>query len=492
MNSTPSGSSAVIKASGWRGAWFRLVAIGVGLAPFVVCELTLRIGGWGRVSDAVDPFVGFAAVHPLFELSQDGQRHEIPDSRQSFFRPESFSVEKPPNGFRIFCLGGSTVQGRPFSTETSFTSWLELSLRAADPSRAWEVVNCGGISYASYRLTPILLELLEHEPDLFVIYTGHNEFLEDRTYRAVKRTPRWIVRTHGTLTRLRTYNVLRSWWVGSEKLTDRPVLPSDVDALLDYKGGLEDYVRDDGWRRDIREHFEFNLRQMIHLAGGADVPVILVNPVSDLENTPPFKFAHGDGIAAAEREAFLRLWDEARSLDATPQGRIEALRKAIAIDDRHAGVHFLLGRLYETRGDLKLAMSSYICAKDEDICPLRMLEPMHEAILCVAAETQAILIDARQLFQQWAGSVFPGEKWLVDHVHPTIAGHRRLAEHLVLHMEHLGLTNLATGWEGRRDVSYRVHLKGLEPDYYIRGRQRLDGLKRWSQGRASGVKSRGK
>ena len=31
---------------------------------------------------------------------------------------------------------------------------LELSLRAARPEREWDVINCGGVSYASYRLVP--------------------------------------------------------------------------------------------------------------------------------------------------------------------------------------------------------------------------------------------------------------------------------------------------------------------------------------------------
>ena len=44
------------------------------------------------------------------------------------------------------------------------------------------MINCGGVSYASYRLGPILDEVLGYEPDLIMLYTGHNEFLEARTY----------------------------------------------------------------------------------------------------------------------------------------------------------------------------------------------------------------------------------------------------------------------------------------------------------------------
>ena len=124
-----------------------------------------------------DPFVGFSATRPLFALSEDDSRYEIAKGKLTHFQPDSFAAHKPAGEFRIFCLGGSTVQGRPYSIETSFTSWLELSLQAADPSRTWRVVNCGGVSYATYRLVPMLEEVLNYEPDLVIFCEGHNEFL---------------------------------------------------------------------------------------------------------------------------------------------------------------------------------------------------------------------------------------------------------------------------------------------------------------------------
>ena len=111
------------------------------------------------------------------------------------------NANKSRDEFRIFCLGGSTVQGRPYANETSFTTWLELSLQAADPRRQWQVVNCGGVSYASYRLLPIMKETLQYEPDLYIIYTGQNEFLEERTYGEIVDAIRKKCDLHGDLYR---------------------------------------------------------------------------------------------------------------------------------------------------------------------------------------------------------------------------------------------------------------------------------------------------
>src|SRR5215471_11729212 len=152
--SAPAGKAGGLHRPLWKGLLFRVVAVGLGLLPLLACELTLRALGIGKPTNFNDPFVGFSDVHPLFVLNEETGRYEIPKSRQTHFQPESFAAKKKADEFRIFVLGGSTVQGRPWSIESSFTTWLELHLNAADPSRHYEVVNCGGVSYATYRLIP--------------------------------------------------------------------------------------------------------------------------------------------------------------------------------------------------------------------------------------------------------------------------------------------------------------------------------------------------
>src|SRR5688572_20160808 len=115
---------------------FRVLAVALSLSPLVCLELGLRIAGVGEVRETDVPAIGFEATYPLFELNESGKRLEIAESRQAYFYPDSFAAQKSANEFRIFCLGDSTVQGNPYSIETSFTTWLELSLNAADPSRS--------------------------------------------------------------------------------------------------------------------------------------------------------------------------------------------------------------------------------------------------------------------------------------------------------------------------------------------------------------------
>ena len=463
----------------------RFLAVGVGLLAMVLVEGGLRLGGWGRPAVGDDPYVEFTETRRLFVPDASGARFEIPVARRSFFRPASFAAVKPSNGFRVFCLGGSTVQGRPFANETSFTAWLELSLRCAEPAREFEVVNCGGVSYASYRLVPIVRELLEHAPDLFVLYTGHNEFLEDRTYRAVKQTPTWVVAWHRRLTALHGYNLLRRLFQDPvDRPTSRARLGAEVDALLDYRGGLADYHRDEERRAMIVEHFELNLERMVRLAAASDVPILLVNPVANLNGCPPFKIEHRRDLGADDRERFDRSWRVARDPGRTLTERTAASRRALDIDAQHAGAHFVLARCLEASADFRAAKAAYIRAKDEDVCPLRMLESMHAAVHRVAASTSATLVDVRALFERLSPNGLPGKDWLVDHVHPSIHGHQRIASCLFEVIERMGFIRRGDGFVARKEKRFREHLRALPPNYYIAGRQRLVGLQRWTEGRA--------
>jgi tetratricopeptide (TPR) repeat protein len=421
-------------------------------------------------------------------LDSSGTNFETAEERLKYFCPQSFAAEKGPQTFRIFCLGGSTVQGRPYSVETSFTTWLKLNLNAARPQTDFEVVNCGGISYASYRLVPIMRELLDYEPDLFIIYTGQNEFLEDRTYQRLKRIPRVLIRIHRTMLNLRSYSLANefiSTRLSRRRGISKTILPGEVQAKLDFEDGLESYHRDEIWREGTIEHFGRNLQTMVRMSRRAGVPVILVNPVSNLKDCPPFKSEFSSDLSTSEIERVAELSEEARKLGWNDvYGKIRLLEQAVEIDNRHAGLIYLIGKCYEQIGRLNEAKNWFVRAKEEDICPLRILEPMHQAILDVAEQYRVPLVDAEALLGERAEGGVLGSEWLLDHVHPSIHGHQLIADSLYETMENMKLVRKPQGWREARDELWQRNFSSLNKAYYAHGVEKLERLTKWSRRRA--------
>jgi hypothetical protein len=181
------------KLSAWKKSTFALLTTAL---VFALLEGLLALCGVRPVGVDSDPYVGFAANIPLFveRREVDGRSYlATAENKLPWFNPQRFAKRKPRGTYRIFCLGGSTTYGRPYRDTASFSGWLRELLPVVDSGHPWEVINAGGISYASYRVVRVMEELTRYEPDLFVVYSGHNEFLERRTYQDLFDTPGGLI-----------------------------------------------------------------------------------------------------------------------------------------------------------------------------------------------------------------------------------------------------------------------------------------------------------
>jgi hypothetical protein len=129
------------------------------------------------------------------------------------------------------------------------------------------------------------------------------------------------------------------------------------------------------------------------------------------------------------------------------------------------------------------ARQAYLRAKDLDVCPLRILEPMNESIHTVCQRTGTALIGVRQAFDLYSRHGIPGGYLLVDHVHPSIPGHQLIAELLVDELVAQRLAKPRTaGWQAQRDAAYKRHALSLDDWYYLEGERRLRNLRAWAEG----------
>ena len=412
---------------------------------FALLEGGLALFGVQSVLHKDDPFVGFSGNVPLYIPSSDANGRAVlvtSPAKYTYFNPQQFPREKGANTYRIFSLGGSTTYGHIYNDVTSFSGWLRELLPAADSSRQWEVINAGGISYASYRVAHLMEELVQYQPDLFIIYTGHNEFLEERTYGALRDVPEVVKTTVGVLAKTRTWAAMNSaltrvGLVPEAAQPQRAQLSAEVSAVLDKSAGLEYYRRDDALRDDIVTHFRVSLERMVEIARAAGAQVIFVTPAANLKDFSPFKSEHSAGLdtAGQQRSETLLTTAQRSMLAKAWPAALAALDEAITLDPRFAELHFQRGRVLFSLGRFDEAYSAFQRARDEDVCPLRALTPILSVVADVARAEKVALVDYATLLESQLldekGHRIPGDESFLDHVHPTIEGNRFVATALV-------------------------------------------------------------
>ncbi|MEM8670579.1 MAG: SGNH/GDSL hydrolase family protein [Planctomycetota bacterium] len=142
---------------------------------FGVAELGFRALEIAWPPRHVDFGLGFNDDSRVFVESspQSGYMETDVAKRVSFVR-QRYAREKPSGVFRIVALGGSSVN----YLEPEFKALERKLTTEFDTFDQVEIINCGGFAYGSHRLVIVMREMLEYEPDLILLYTGHNEFEE--------------------------------------------------------------------------------------------------------------------------------------------------------------------------------------------------------------------------------------------------------------------------------------------------------------------------
>ena len=400
-----------------RPARFKILAVVAGLLPLLILELALRVLGVGVAEH--DPYAEFAGDVPVFE--RIGNEYHTAKQRQPFLAHQKFPVKKFPHTVRIFCFGGSTVHGRPYQADTAFPKWLEIELSARTVQKRFEVINCGGISYASYRIAPMIREVMKYQPDLVILATGHNEFLEDRTYRQIKQRG-WIRRR---LDSIRIVSVGRTLIKGN-KATSKDVSP-EFKTRLDAGNGYASYKRDPEWQEQVAQQFRSTLNDIADTCENSQVPLMLVRLGSNLRDCPPFKSSFRKDLPPDQEREWMNHFELGTQLQETDySAALDAYREAAKIDDSHALLNYRIARLEDRSGtgDPELYFRR---ALEEDVCPLRILPAQLMAIESLAKERDLQLVDGERAIMDASEDGLPGYDWYVDHVHPTIGGHQIIA-----------------------------------------------------------------
>ena len=386
--------------------------------------------------------VGYGNYQPLFlKAERFGAEKWVVNPRvtQRYFNlpeeiiPEAspdeyFSLEKSPKTLRIFCLGGSTTAGFPYEINATFPFQLEHRLRSAFPDRDIEVVNLGISAVNSFTVLDLLPEVLEKQPDILVVYMGHNEFYGAFGVASTQQIP-------GSRTLIRTYLWLKKWRL--VQLLEGLLQRDNTDSKSLTARGLmaamaarpEIAYSDPDVKKAIR-NFRKNLQDLLDAAGEKDVSVVLGTLVSNLADQPPFvsEFSQTSDPTVKNR---LNAWllEAKAQIEAGNVSDAQALLQRIAdVDSSAAEVAFLQGKIAEQNGDLQRAYKYYVRARDLDMLRFRAPSDFNEELRRLAAERRTALVDLEAIFQKASPNGLPGSNFFLEHLHPNFAGNQLIAE----------------------------------------------------------------
>ena len=190
------------------------------------------------------------------------------------------------------------------------------------------------------------------------------------------------------------------------------------------------------------DQLERNLSAIARLAERAGAPLLLATVAVDLRDSPPFASLHRDGLSENELTGWQAAVDRGKELAAT--GRIDealtAFEAALEIDDRHAELHFRVGRLHLLGGAADEARRHLSLARDLDALRFRADTRINAAIRRVAHTAPGIwLVDAerRLAAAPESRSGLTGRELFWEHVHLRFIGNYRLAEAFLEELEPL-------------------------------------------------------
>ena len=365
--------------------------------------------------------------------------------------PDYFPVIKEPGTYRIFCLGGSTTVGYPYWYNGAFSSFLRDRLQATFPDRRIEVINMGMTATNSFTVVDMARDLFPYEPDLFIVYDGHNEFygaLGIASNESLGRTL-WITKAYLKLVPFRMFALLKDVYGNVRQMLASSESGHYAGTLMESlaRGQYVPYGSRTYW--DGLSIFKSNLEELKTLCSERHVPLIVSSQVSNVRDQGPFVSAHSAGLTPQLRQTFEEVMR--KGLVDLGSARVDSallhFRLAASSDSMYAEAHFRMGQCLDTLGRYAEARQEYLRARDYDQLRFRTSTEFNDAIRTIADGRQVIFADMERVFNQNSPDSITGKDLLFEHLHPRARGYFLMADEYARLMKERGLLADADEWQ---------------------------------------------
>jgi lysophospholipase L1-like esterase len=364
--------------------WFYLFLFIIPILFFVLLEISLRLFNYGYDSRV------------WIDISKDTQILNPEIGHRYFFTTKNlpFSVEsflfkeKKENSFRIFVVGASSAAGYPYLSSASFSKFIRKKLEILYPEKVIEVCNVSMSAINSYTIRDLMPDILEKEPDLILIYLGHNEYYGALGVGSLESlgSSRFFVNTTLWLNKFKTIELVRNIvkWISGLFSSGGEITGGTLMAQM-AKDKLIEYNSDIYWAGI--EQFEGNFRDILRMCKEAGVPVIASTLSSNLKDQKPFVSINDSEFPSAD-EIF-----------------------------KYANEELL-------HNNFDSAKSLYINSKDLDALRFRAPEEINKTIIRLCNEFRCPVVKSDSLLNHLSEAGIVGNNLMTDHLHPNVRGYQ--------------------------------------------------------------------
>ncbi len=401
----------------------------------------LRIAEIPRFFTAVDLLSATGTIERCIELRSR-------ESGVSLF-PDHFPRRRAENCFRIFWVGDSALDPRPYGEVSSSPRRLEARLRAMFGVDRVEVIACVAPLHHSAQIADLCGELAQDGADLLIVSLGHDEFLEDEGSFGSK--------VFATIRGCRTGR----WLLGAVSAGSRPV------KALGGAGPEPEGFTDQAPRRfDDLSRLRRSLQRIVAGAALRGCPVMFCLPVGDLLDQEPFLSVFDASTSGRQRAQIVQDLATSRLLksEGHPSEALAVLDSLALLSPSTALIAYERARILEELGEHQKALELFVLARDLDQRPARAGSTILDHIRSFARDCGAILADPEPLlFTKARGGVFCSERFL-DHVHLDCRGQSLVVSAVLKAMADHGLIERTHRWNFARDLDFEDESRALSID----------------------------
>ena len=288
----------------------------------------------------------------------------------------SFAKKKSTSTYRVFLIGEASLSGWPYSVEHSMQRKLDKLFGSFLKDENIEVITISTAGFNSSQALDIIPQVFELNPDLIILYAGHNEFYGYNGYTEISpKSKSYLIGLTQTIFK-------KAGLVNTVKY-DKGF--DDLEILLPFNSEEQIITAAQKEYAVIRGQFQSNINKIISICKENKISLALT-ALSDNYLLPP--------IGVQSRK-----------------------------DDVSADIIFNNARMALIRdGNPNKAIQLFKKSKDADALRLRIPEDFIQDLVQASAQNEVTIANVNAEFVRHSPDAIPGNDLFLDYIHPNCDG----------------------------------------------------------------------